>query len=652
MLRTVGAQFVFSLVVVVSAASLRAQAPAPASTTPQHIATLDGGAVLIGSVPMPAGVRVTAPVSADPPRRSARREAPSSLPGPSPALARSAEAAVDPGPSNVPATDIAMPLDNSNTELLIKRDTLLNGAPAGYTSAVADPSVGSNGQAIFETFNWYAARSTDNGANWSYIDPETNFPATGAFAGGFCCNQRVTQDPARDLIIWSLQYLKTDSTATGTNGIRIAVAHGPADIASNTWQVHDFTPASFGSAYAQGHWLDFPGLAVSSNYLYFSYNIFTTTTDAWAATVIGRVPLDNLASNTPYTLVTFVTTSPLHFTLSPVSGATTRMFFGAVSTSNSITVVEWPEASTTPTLHTVGGLNTSYFFPAFPRPTCLAFDGSDPCMNADSRMQTGWVTSSELGFMWGSSQNAAAGRPYPFVRAVIVNPNSPTTILSQPDLFNSKFAYVYPAVSLNARGHVGGVIDALGGSQGTGIASTLTAIVRDDYSAGAWATMFVATSNAGTPGRWGHYNGSTPHDVYPNTWLIGGKTQSGGQANENSRIHNAWLMRGRDEPFPFTDDPIIVGVTLVKAVHVTELRARIDSARVARGLSPYSWSTTITAGTTITAAHILELREALRQSYVAASATPPTYTDPSLAAGMMIRAVHITELRSATLAAP
>src|SRR2546430_4983875 len=30
---------------------------------------------------------------------------------------------------------------------------------------------------------------------------------------------------------------------------------------------------------------------------------------------------------------------------------------------------------------------------------------------------------------------------------------------------------------------------------------------------------------------------------------------------------------------PFTDDPLIVGVTLIRAVHVTELRTRINSIR-------------------------------------------------------------------------
>ena len=201
------------------------------------------------------------------------------------------------------------------------------------------------------------------------------------------------------------------------------------------------------------------------------------------------------------------------------------MFFGAVSTQNTITVFEWPESAAAPTQHTVSGLNSTYFFPVFARPTCPAFDATDPCMNGDSRMQTGWVNSTELGFAWASSQNAAAGRPYPFTRVAILNPNAPATVLSQPDLWNDNYAFMYPALALNARGHVGGAIDALGGSQGPGIASTLLGIVRDNFSAGGWATVTVATSNAGTPSRWGNYNGSAQHDQFTNTWLIAGKVQ-------------------------------------------------------------------------------------------------------------------------------
>ena len=103
----------------------------------------------------------------------------------------------------------------------------------------------------------------------------------------------------------------------------------------------------------------------------------------------------------------------------------------------------------------------------------------------------------------------------------------------------------------------------------------------------------------------------------------------------------------------FTDDPLVVGSTVVKAVHVTELRTRIDALRTRFSLPAATWTDpTLTAGaSTVTAVHITEMRTALAQAYTAASRAVPTYTDPTLtAASSVVKAVHIAELRAAVIA--
>jgi hypothetical protein len=102
----------------------------------------------------------------------------------------------------------------------------------------------------------------------------------------------------------------------------------------------------------------------------------------------------------------------------------------------------------------------------------------------------------------------------------------------------------------------------------------------------------------------------------------------------------------------FTDDPLVAGVTIIKAIHITELRNRIDALRTARNLGPYSWTdATITPGSTIVLAqHVTEMRTALAEAYAASNRTPPGYTDQPLAAGMITKAVHIKELRDAVVA--
>ena len=55
---------------------------------------------------------------------------------------------------------------------------------------------------------------------------------------------------------------------------------------------------------------------------------------------------------------------------------------------------------------------------------------------------------------------------------------------------------------------------------------------------------------------------------------------------------NAVSTAGSVTPVPFTDNPIQVGVTSIKAVHITELRQRIDALRIRFGLGAYSWTDT------------------------------------------------------------
>jgi hypothetical protein len=102
---------------------------------------------------------------------------------------------------------------------------------------------------------------------------------------------------------------------------------------------------------------------------------------------------------------------------------------------------------------------------------------------------------------------------------------------------------------------------------------------------------------------------------------------------------------------PFTD-PLVVGVTVAKGVHVTELRSRINAQRVRFGLGAYPWTdaTLTPAGTVlIKAMHVTEMRTALAAAYTAHGLTPPVYTDSALAPGTTVKAIHITELRNAVI---
>jgi len=69
-------------------------------------------------------------------------------------------------------------------------------------------------------------------------------------------------------------------------------------------------------------------------------------------------------------------------------------------------------------------------------------------------------------------------------------------------------------------------------------------------------------------------------------------------------------------PFAWTDDPLVVNSTKVKAVHTTELRDNIDAMLVSVGEAKYSWTDTITTNATkVKAVHFSEMQTALDKAY-------------------------------------
>ena len=97
----------------------------------------------------------------------------------------------------------------------------------------------------------------------------------------------------------------------------------------------------------------------------------------------------------------------------------------------------------------------------------------------------------------------------------------------------------------------------------------------------------------------------------------------------------------------FTDDPITVGVTTVKAQHLIELRTAVNAVRTAASLAPTSWTpATVTSGLTIIqATDFQQLRLPLSDALFALGFPRPTFTNDPLVPGVLIKKVHVDEIR-------
>lgn len=99
----------------------------------------------------------------------------------------------------------------------------------------------------------------------------------------------------------------------------------------------------------------------------------------------------------------------------------------------------------------------------------------------------------------------------------------------------------------------------------------------------------------------------------------------------------------------FSDDPAAQQVTVVKAVHFTELKAAVDAFRTVAALGPFAFAPPApAAGTVVRATHLAQLREAVDAARVAIGLPPAAWTDASPAAAVTsIRVIHLDELRDA-----
>jgi hypothetical protein len=159
-----------------------------------------------------------------------------------------------------------------------------------------------------------------------------------------------------------------------------------------------------------------------------------------------------------------------------------------------------------------------------------------------------------------------------------------------------------------------------------------------------------------TPGDYDSVNCNAGGRAYPNYGLYNAQWTAGTSYTNATYGMTIRVLSRTGSTFAvsvgfFTDDPLTANVSVIRAVHITELRSRIDTQRVRFGLAAFAWNDTLVAGTTsIQAQHIIDLRTALSGVYAIRGVQSPEFSDPVLVPGIPVKAVHIAELRGAVLA--
>ncbi len=452
-----------------------------------------------------------------------------------------------------PETTVGKP---GNPVTLLRNRGLTDAETSNITSQVGEPSVAVRGQEILMTGNWYAAFSTDGGTSFTYINASTTFPNVN---GGFCCDQLAIYDSQNDLMIWYLQYIEDGSQNTG----RLAVAQGN-DIVNQQWRFYDFTPLNVGNWNNQ--WFDYPDFAVGENFLYVSTNTFSTPGDNFTRAVVLRLPLAQLAAYQGFTYNYFDVTND--FSLRPTQGATDTMYFAGHQATNTLRVFTWPENNTTITTNDVGVQLWANATRVAPGPS-----GNDWLGRVDARITGAWMSGNEIGFAWTASQDA--NFPFPHVRVAVLDRNT-MAIVRQPHIWNSNYAFAYPAAAPNANGVVGLSVAYGGGSQ----FEPSHAVGFFDTSTTSWDLVVTANGTHGpSANRWGDYLAVRPHGAQGQreTWVATGFTQQGGPQASDIQVRYVHFEEGGQPPLPLQISLVLDPNNTLDNGQTTTLRATVTS---------------------------------------------------------------------------
>jgi len=398
-----------------------------------------------------------------------------------------------------------------------------NSLSLGTTSIVSEPAAANHGNIVFMTGNTWAARSTDGGNNFSFVNPFSDFPV-------LCCDQDVVYNDVHDVWIWYRQGF-FDSSLGGSgfkNEVKINVSTNDA----LTWCTYTLTAPNINSGLTD-HFIDYPHLQTTDDKLYISTNIFDNVGfDDFTAML--RFDLSELSNCGAATFQTLLSSTEFNYT--PVNGATDTMYFGTQLSPTQTRMYSWQDSSSSQNSVVVSYPSYSSSGYSCPMPDT----GTNPCDRSDPRILGGYLSNGVLGFVWDAAQGGSFS--FPYVNYITVNALSGSLLANTP-LFSNSAAANFANFGVNNVGDIGIGLFLMGGALTpnylVGIDDSQTGTNQFDF-----VTVKTSTHGPNTD-LWGDYVRIKPFKPDNGQWVGTGFTMQGGTTN--SDVENLFVIFGRFE---------------------------------------------------------------------------------------------------------
>ena len=314
------------------------------------------------------------------------------------------------------------------------------GYPTEPSGASASVVINGNSETVvFITANSDAVYSTNGGSTFTKLNPTTIFPNN--VAGGFCCDQVVQYAPSIERFVWVMQFSRANVNGQpGPNIYRLAVA-SPSALAADAktaWTYWDLTSADFGLG---SEWMDYPDLAVGDNYLYLSFDALGT-----GGRMVVRIPLSQLKAggtiNMRYTYpLDGQTAWGTHLTQNPGNA----IFWAGTLHTSGLRIFSWPESSTSYSWTDVPIFTWSNTGLSSTTPPPGVHDWMTKLRGFPGTAVIGATRSgNSLWLAWSAGTDS--NFPQPHVEMVELDISSGFSLKQQVQIWNSSYAYAYPAL--------------------------------------------------------------------------------------------------------------------------------------------------------------------------------------------------------------